>query len=114
MDELKLILDIASKSPGAATTILGASASIVAIVGYLFKIDIDKKTSSSAIQEQQTSNLIAQITLLSDELNQARRQLKEIHDQNVALMHQLRISNMRIGELEIMMSKEKPLIAALG
>jgi predicted nucleic acid-binding Zn-ribbon protein len=46
---------------------------------------------------------MAQIELLSDELEKTRQQLTELHNQNIELMKQLREANHRISELEMLL-----------
>lgn len=87
----------------------GISIFAVIIVAYLHyrKVSIEDRNTSSTIQEQQIKSLMEQIKLLSDELMQARTQLHDIHNQNIKLMEQLRDANKRIGELEILLSKDQ-------
>jgi hypothetical protein len=81
---------------------------VLGIAGYLFirKTSIEEVTSAGALHTQQIDSLIKQVTLLSEELTLARAQLKEIHDQNVLLMQQVRDSTKRIQELEDLLSRK--------
>ncbi len=68
---------------------------------YLFmnykKVDREDKE----FQNSRIHQLMDQIKLLSSELEDTRKQISELHDQNIELMSQLRVANMRISELEI-------------
>lgn len=81
---------------------------ILLIAGYMFlrKTSIEEVTSAGALHTQQIESLMQQVKLLSEELTLARTQLKEIHDQNIALMQQVRDSSKRIQELEDLLSKK--------
>jgi peptidoglycan hydrolase CwlO-like protein len=69
------------------------------------KVDIEEKTSVGSSQAKQVELLMAQIDMLSEELTKTRKQLSELHEQNVQLMEELRSANRRIGELEILLDK---------
>lgn len=91
---------------------VGALPTVVALAvlgfgAYLFlrKTEIEEVTSAGVLHTTQIESLMQQVKLLSEELTLARTQLKEIHDQNIALMQQVRDSNKRIQELEDMLSK---------
>jgi TolA-binding protein len=81
----------------------------LAITGFLHfrKVNIEDKTSSSSVHERQVKSLIDQIDQLSEDLKEARKQLQEIHNQNIELMKQLRNANHRIAELEIVLQEAK-------
>ena len=85
--------------------------SFVALVagGWLYfrKTNIDQVTSVGSLQQAQIKSLLEQIEFLSTELAKARSQLAEIHEQNVHLMEQIRDSNKRIQELEILLGHNK-------
>lgn len=72
---------------------------------WIKKTNIQEVTSVGTLQHQQIEGLMQQVQLLSDELSKARKQLAEIHEQNVSLMQQVRDSNKRIQELEDKLSK---------
>lgn len=79
---------------------------VVAIVTFWLnwkKVDVEGVTSLSTMHISQIKSLIEQIELLSKELKEAREQLHAIHAQNVQLMEQVRASNRRIGELELLL-----------
>lgn len=91
---------IITEIPIGVSIILGGIAIAIAIYLNIKKINIEDKTTSSAIQNIQITSLIKQIELLSNELEEARDQMSKIHNQNIALMIQLREANQKIGELE--------------
>jgi predicted nuclease with TOPRIM domain len=71
------------------------------------KVVVDDKNNFNIIQQQQVVGLMSQIELLSRELQQAREQMANIHSQNIQLMEQLRLSNRRISELEMILDRYK-------
>lgn len=87
---------------------LPASLSFIVSLGILIlgvwlkikKTDVEEKKNQSDIQIAQVESLMQQIKLLSDELDRTRKQLSDLHIQNLELMEQLREANKRIGELE--------------
>lgn len=81
---------------------MAISLATIGLVWYLNykKVTVESEDAGSNIHQRQVTSLMAQIELLSKELNQAREQLTEIHEQNIQLMEQLRIANRRISELE--------------
>jgi hypothetical protein len=50
---------------------------------------------------------LEQVAFLSEELTKARKQLAEIHEQNIKLMEEVRESNKRIQELERMLEHNR-------
>lgn len=70
---------------------------------YFRRTNIDQFTSVGSLQQAQIKSLLDQISFLSEELTKARSQLSEIHTQNIKLMEQIRESNKRIQELEIIL-----------
>lgn len=81
---------------------------IVAVVTFWInwkKVDVEGATSLSTMHTNQVKSLLEQIELLSKELKEAREQLHAIHEQNVQLMEQVRASNRRIGELELLLEQ---------
>lgn len=71
------------------------------------KVDVEDKSAFNNVQQQQVKSLMDQIELLSRELQLAREQLAGLHNQNIQLMEQLRLSNRRISELESALEKHK-------
>lgn len=67
--------------------------------------DSEEKNTNRAIQTKQVESLIQQIQLLSDELDKTRKQLSELHGQNIDLMGKLRDANRRISDLESTLSR---------
>ena len=105
-----MTLDIGSFISDLPTTIsVVFSLVALAITGFLHfrKVNIEDKTSSSSVHERQVKSLIDQIDQLSEDLKEARKQLQEIHNQNIELMKQLRNANHRIAELEIVIQEAK-------
>lgn len=90
--------------PSVVSAFLGVVTIAVGLVLYHKKTDIESKTATSAIQRVQVESLMAQIELLSEELDKTRHQINELHTQNLSLMQQLRESNQRISELEASLS----------
>jgi uncharacterized protein involved in exopolysaccharide biosynthesis len=81
---------------------------VVAFVAFWIswkKLDVEGATSLSTMHNNQIKSLLEQIELLSKELKEAREQLHAIHEQNVLLMEQVRASNRRIGELELLLDQ---------
>jgi septal ring factor EnvC (AmiA/AmiB activator) len=85
---------------------------VLSFLLFLFAVWVTfKKTANeeskniSEIQASQTGVLINQIKLLSDELDRTRKQLSDLHLQNLELMVQLRDANKRISELEMTLLK---------
>jgi len=107
---MEMTLDIGSFISDLPTTIsVVFSLVALAITGFLHfrKVNIEDKTSSSSVHERQVKSLIDQIDQLSEDLKEARKQLQEIHNQNIELMKQLRNANHRIAELEIVIQEAK-------
>ena len=82
---------------------LSLSLLILAIILWLKikKAIIEEKKSENDIQIAQIESLMQEIKLLSDELDKTRKQLSDLHLQNLELMEQLREANKRISELEL-------------
>lgn len=99
---MELTLDVGSTIQHLPTTGLVASFVILFLTLWLKikKTDVEEKKSESEIQLALVENLMQQIKLLSDELDRTRKQLTDLHLQNLELMRQLRKANRRIGELE--------------
>ena len=107
MEIISSFLAITKSVPPGASVLLSLIAIFVAFMLQRKKINIEEKTSISTTQQKQIESLMAQITLLSDELEKTREQLSELHNQNIELMTQLREANRRIGELEALLDKHK-------
>ena len=86
---------------------VAVSITILFFAGFLYmkKTNIEEVTSVGTVQHQQIEGLMKQVELLSEELTKARNQLTAIHEQNMKLMVQVRESNIRIQELETIISK---------
>jgi len=97
--ELGKILADSPASNGVLVTL-----SIVVFLMWLKnkKALIEEKKSDREVQSEQVESLMQQLKLLSEELDKTRKQLHELHDQNVILMGQLRSANQRISELEVL------------
>ena len=96
-----------SSAPGILPVLVSLGVLIFGAVVMSRKTLIEENTSAGAIHTQQIDNLMAQVKMLSDELTLARKQLHEIHDQNMDLMRQVRDSNFRIQELELKILENK-------
>ena len=94
------LFKLIGESPTQLSSILAILALIMAFWMNYKKVNIEEKTSYTSVQSTQIEGLLAQITTLSLELERTRSQLRDLHDQNIELMTELRKSNMRIGELE--------------
>lgn len=68
------------------------------------KTHVDERKTESDVHLAQIESLMSQVRMLSEELNHTRVQMSELHDQNLALMSQLREANMRIAELEVLLN----------
>ena len=100
---MELTLDIGSTLQHLPTTASLVASFVILILGLWLKIkksDVEEKKNESDIQIAQVDSLMQQIKLLSDELDRTRKQLTDLHLQNLELMEQLREANKRIGELE--------------
>lgn len=104
---MEIALQLLKSVPPSASVLLSLLAIGIAFYLQKSKINIEKKTSISSAQQRQIDSLMAQITLLSDELEKTREQLSSLHSQNIELMTQLREANRRIGELETLLAKYK-------
>jgi predicted nucleic acid-binding Zn-ribbon protein len=85
--------------------------SIAALIGggilYFRKTNIEEITSIGTLQQTNLKGMLEQISFLSEELIKARKQLAEIHEQNIQLMEKVRESNRRIQELEKMLDHNR-------
>ena len=94
--------------PGLLPIVIAVAVLIFGAFVLSKKTIIEENTSAGALHSQQVDTLMAQIKMLSDELTMARKQLHEIHEQNMDLMKQVRDSNIRIQELELALGKGRP------
>lgn len=98
MDQLALMgLEILKTAPTAITFLFATIAMIVAIYVYVKRVNIAEYTSVGNLQNKQTKLLMDQIEQLSKDLQEARKELRELFDQNLVLMR-------RINELESFLS----------
>ena len=98
---IEFILDkLIGDMPTAISAMISAAAIVLLFILNRRKVDIEENTSLSAATARQVDSLMAQIVLLSNELEKTREQLTVLHDQNIELMTALRAANRRIGELE--------------
>ena len=85
--------------------------SIAALIGggilYFRKTNIEEITSIGTLQQTNIKGMLEQVAFLSEELTKARKQLAEIHEQNIKLMEEVRESNKRIQELERMLEHNR-------
>lgn len=88
--------------PIAISALLSAAAIVLVFILNRRKVDIEENTSLSTATARQVDSLMAQIVLLSNELERTREQLSALHIQNIELMTELRAANRRIGELELL------------
>lgn len=103
MEIIVAALNLLSSS-GGASFLISLAAIIVGAFLYFKKTNIENITSVGSLQQTQIKGLLEQIEFLSEELTKARKQLAEIHEQNIHLMEQIRESNRRIQELENMLN----------
>jgi septal ring factor EnvC (AmiA/AmiB activator) len=101
-------LNLMSNS-GGASFLISLAAIIVGGVLYFRKTNIEGVTSIGTLQQEQIKGLMSQIEFLSQQLTSARKQLAEIHEQNVHLMEEVRDSKRRIQELEHMLESNRSL-----
>lgn len=64
------------------------------------KTEQEERRNDVEMHKMQVETLMAQVKALSEQLEFTRVQLDKVHSQNISLMHQLRESDKRIGELE--------------
>lgn len=105
---MELTLDIGNTLQHLPTSLSFIASLGILTLGLWLKIkksDVEEKKSESEIQIAQVESLMQQIKLLSDELDRTRKQLTELHLQNLELMEQLREANRRIGELELVLER---------
>jgi Tfp pilus assembly protein PilO len=100
MELLNVFLEAVPSIPTFYTVVFAAFALIV--TGYLQykKVDILEKTGASTAHKELMEVLLAQIEMLSQQLDHTREQLNELHDRNIMLMGQLREANFKIADLE--------------
>jgi hypothetical protein len=91
-----------AESPGILPVIISVAVLLFGAFIFIRKTAIEENTSAGALHSQQIETLMAQVKMLSDELTLARQQLHDIHAQNMDLMKHVRVSNLRIQELELM------------
>lgn len=103
MEIISSFLGLVKNLPPTASVLLSFIAIGIAFFLQRKKINIEETTSISTTQQKQIDSLMAQIELLSDELEKTRQQLTELHNQNIELMKQLREANHRISELEMLL-----------
>lgn len=106
-----IVVEILKGSAGQGLTGL-----VISIIALLFgawlmvkKTKIHEVTSIGDIQQKQITTLLSQIEFLSEELSKTRKEISELHEQNVRLMSQLRVSNERLEELENILDSRKDL-----
>ena len=95
MDRLALTAfdRIFGQAPSYLTLILALVIVFVGVYVWIKKVNVTEYTSIGNIQSQQTKLLMAQIEQLSKDLQEARKDLRELFEQNLQLMK-------RITELE--------------
>ena len=99
----QILLNIITGNSPLITPLVGLLAIITAGFFYIRKIDIEARTSTSSIELKRIESLMSQINQLNNELSETREELMKMHEQNMKLMLELRESNARISELEIML-----------
>lgn len=107
MEQLLITIFNNMSSSGGVSFLISLIALILGGWLYFRKTNIDQVTSVGSLQQKQISSLLEQIEFLSTELAKARSQLAEIHEQNIHLMEQIRESNKRIQELEVLLGTHK-------
>lgn len=93
-DLLKLLL---TNVPLWVTITAGFSLLVTYIYTNYKKVQLSEET----FQQERMKQLMDQIKSLGSELEDTRRQIAELHEQNIELMGQLREANSRISELEL-------------
>lgn len=94
MDRLALTaFELLGQAPAYLTFLFAIIVLFVALYVYLKKVNITEYTSIGNMQSKQTKLLMDQIEQLSKDLQEARKDLKELFEQNLLLMR-------RITELE--------------
>lgn len=95
MDRLALTAfeNIIGQAPSYLTVILALVMVFVGVYVWIKKLNVSEYTSIGNIQSKQTKLLMDQIEQLSKDLQEARKDLRELFEQNLQLMK-------RITELE--------------
>lgn len=94
-----------SEFPGSLNLFLSLIVLAISLWLNIKKTSVLGEKTESEIQTAQVENLMQHIKLLSDELDKTRKQLSNLHKENIELMNQLREANKRISELEVSMKK---------
>lgn len=105
--ELEPLFSLLTQLP-ASVSIAFTSVS-VAVTGWLYyrRVNIEERTSVSSIQKMQVTSLLEQIEMLSADLMLARHQIRQLHEQNVQLMAELREANQRIAAMEATLDRKR-------
>lgn len=107
MEQLLITVFNSLHGSGRASFLISLIALILGAWLYFRKTNVEQITGVGSLQQKQITSLMEQIGFLSAELTKARTQLSEIHEQNIHLMLQVRESNKRIQELEVLLGTHK-------
>ena len=83
------------------STLISTLALIIGAYIFIKKSNLENKTSAGTIQERQLNVLYDEVHKLNKELGEARRELNDIHGQNMKLLEEIAMANIRIKELEV-------------
>ncbi len=98
MEQLALLgFEVIKTAPSVVSLFFAIAVLLVAVYVYVKKVNIEEYTSVGDLQNKQTKLLMDQIDQLSNDLQEARKELRELFDQNLILMK-------RINELETILS----------
>ena len=107
MSDLEPLFKHLTELPSSVSMALSIISALIAGWMYIKKVNIDEKTSNSSIQKIQITSLLEQIEMLSTDLTLARQQIRQLHEQNVQLMVELREANTRITAMESALDRKK-------
>lgn len=78
---------------------------LTAIYVHVKKVKTEEEKQHVANQDRQIKTLLEQVGFLSEELQKARSELHEIHEQNMRLLQEIAAANIKIKELESLIEK---------
>ncbi len=107
MDVLSTIFTAASQLPPVVSIVVGGFGVVVAGWIYYRKVQLEERVAASSIQKIQIKSLLEQIEMLSSDLILARHEMRQLHDQNVKLMVELREANQRISAMESTLNRRR-------
>jgi len=107
IEEMQVLYRLFSELPTSVSVAFSAISALLAGWMYFKRVNIEERTSTTNIQKMQVTSLIEQIEMLSADLTLARQQIRQLHDQNMQLMIDLRAANQRIAAMEAALDRRK-------